>query len=70
MNLYQQMTPAHREEVQKEVEKYPATGRLIMYSLEHNSMISTLTIREASDIHNIFYPYEPFSLSNLYKLFA
>lgn len=70
MNLYQQMTPAHREEVQKEVEKYPSTGRLIMYSLEHNSMIATLTIREASDIHSIFYPFEPFSLSNLYKLFA
>lgn len=70
MNLYQQMTPTHREEVQKEVEKYPSTGRLIMYSLEHNSMIATLTIREASDIHSIFYPFEPFSLSNLYKLFA
>ena len=70
MNLYQQMTPAHREEVQKEVTKYPSTGRLIMYSLEHNSMIATLTIREASDIHSIFYPFEPFSLSNLYKLFS
>jgi len=70
MNLYQQMTPTHREQVQKEVEKYPATGRLIMHSLEDNSMVATLTIREAYDIHNIFYPFEPFSLSNLYKLFA
>jgi hypothetical protein len=70
MNLYQQMTPAHREEVQKEVAKYPSTGRLIMHSLEHNIVVSTLTIREAYDIHNIFYPVEPFSLSNLYKLFS
>ena len=70
MNLYQQLTPTHREKIQKEVEKYPATGKLIMYSLEHNSIIATLTIREASDIHSIFYPFEPFSLSNLYKIFA
>ncbi len=70
MNLYQQLTPTHREKIQKEVEKYPATGKLIMHSLEHNSIIATLTIREASDIHSIFYPFEPFSLSNLYKIFA
>ena len=68
MNLYQQMTPAHREKVDKEVEKYPATGKLIMYSLEHNSSMMGLTIKEAYDIHTIFFPFEPFSLSNLFSL--
>jgi hypothetical protein len=69
MNLYEQLTQPQRDKIQAEVEKYPATGRLIMYSLEHNSMIATLTIREASDIHGIFYPFEPFTLSNLYNIF-
>ena len=70
MNLYQKMTPARREQVQKEVAKYPSTGRLIMSSLEDNDMVATLTIREAYDIYSIFYPIEPFNLSNLYKLFS
>ena len=69
MNLYEQLTQPQRDKIQAEVEKYPATGRLIMHSLEHNSMIATLTIREASDIHGIFYPFEPFTLSNLYNIF-
>ena len=62
------MTPAHWEKVDKEVEKYPATGKLIMYSLEHNSSMMGLTIKEAYDIHTIFFPFEPFSLSNLFSL--
>jgi hypothetical protein len=70
MNLYEQLIPTHRDMILAEVDKYPATGRLIMHSLEHNGSVIGLTIREATDIHSIFYPYEPFSLSNLYSLFA
>lgn len=70
MNLYQQLTPMQREKILAEVMDYPATGRRIMHSLEHNSSVITLTIREATDIYNIFYPYEPFNLSNLFDLFA
>ena len=44
MNLYEQLTQPQRDKIQAEVEKYPATGRLIMHSLEHNSVIATLTI--------------------------
>ena len=69
MSLYNQLTKPQKDQIQAEVDKYPSTGRLIMYSLERNAFVATLTIREASDIHNIFYPLEPFSLSNLYKLF-
>ena len=68
--MYEQLTPTHRDKILAEVEKYPATGRLIMHSLEHNASVIRLTIREATDLHSIFYPYEPFSLSNLYSLFA
>lgn len=70
MNLYEQLTQSHKDKIQAEVEQYPATGRLIMYSLENNVYVGTLTIREASDIHSIFYPFEPFSLSNLYNIFV
>ena len=69
MNLYEQLTQPQRDKIQAEVEKYPATGKLIMHSLNYNSVVSTLTIREASDIHGIFYPFEPFTLSNLYNIF-
>ena len=70
MNLYQQMTPTHREKVDKEVEKYPASGKVLMHGLEHNSSVLGLTIRQAMDVHSIFHPYEPFSVSNLFNLFA
>lgn len=69
MNLYQQMTPAHREKVDKEVEKYPSTGKLIMYSLEHNSSVLGMSVRQAMDVHSIFHPFEPFSIQNLFKIF-
>lgn len=70
MNLHEQLTAPDREKLDKEVEKYPSTGKLIMYSLEHNSSVLGLTIRQSMDIHTIFHPFEPFSVDNLFKLFA
>lgn len=70
MTLYEKLVPSNKEKIQKEIEKYPSTGRLIMSSLKDNDMVATLTIREAYDIHSVFYPVEPFSLSNLYNLFV
>lgn len=70
MNLYQQLVPLNKEKILAETAKYPSTGKLIMSSLEHNDSVISLTIREATEVHSIFYPYEPFNLSNLYSLFA
>jgi hypothetical protein len=68
MNLYQQLTEPHRAQLQEEAEKYPTTGKLLKYALEHNSSVMGLTIKEAMDLHTIFFPFEPFSLSNLFSL--
>lgn len=68
MNLYQQLTQPHRDQIQAEAEKYPTTGKLLRHALEHNSSVMGLTIKEAMDLHSIFFPYEPFSLSNLFSL--
>jgi len=68
MNLYQQLTQPHRDKLQEEADKYPTTGKLLKYALEHNSSMLGLTIKEAMDIHTIFFPFEPFSLSNLFSL--
>jgi len=64
------MTTPDREKLDKEVEKYPATGKLIMHSLEHNSSVLGMTIRQAMDVHSIFHPFEPFSVHNLFRLFS
>jgi len=64
------MTTPDREKLDKEVEKYPSTGKLIMHGLEHNSSVLGLTIRQAMDVHSIFHPFEPFSVHNLFRLFA
>ena len=68
MNLYQQLTQPHRDKLQEEAAKYPTTGKLLRYALEHNSSVMGLTIKEAMDLHSIFFPFEPFSLSNLFSL--
>ena len=68
MTLYQQLTEPHRAQLQEEADKYPTTGKLLKYALEHNSTMLGLTIKEAMDLHSIFFPYEPFSLSNLFSL--
>ena len=68
MNLYEQLTQPHRDKLQEEAEKYPTTGKLLKHALEHNSNMLGLTVKEAMDLHSIFFPFEPFSLSNLFSL--
>ena len=40
MTLYEKLVPSNKEKIQKEIEKYPSTGRLIMSSLKGETVLA------------------------------
>ena len=69
MNLYDKLTPAHQEMLNKELEKYPITTGLLIDNLNSKSFANELPIGYALSLFQSIYPMESFNIVKFYETF-
>jgi len=69
MTLYNKLTPAHQEMLNKELEKYPIITGLLIDNLNIKSFANELPIGYALSLFSILYPMERFDIVTFYETF-
>lgn len=67
--LYEQLTQEQLEVIKERDIKYPTITGDVVEALKSNYVVTKLTMGDALNVHNIFYPYKGFDFCELYKLF-
>jgi hypothetical protein len=69
MSLYDKLSPAHQEMLNKELEKYPILTDLLISNLNIKSFANELPIGYALSLFSILYPMEGFDIVKFYETF-
>ena len=69
MSLYDKLSSAHQEMLNKELEKYPITTDLLISNLNSKSFANELPIGYALSLFQSIYPMESFNIVKFYETF-
>ena len=69
MTLYDKLTPAHQEMLNKELEKYPISTEMLIDHLNSKSFANELPIGYALSLYQTIYPMEGFDIVKFYETF-
>lgn len=69
MTLYDKLTPAHQEMLNKELEKYPISTEMLIDVLKSKSFANQVPIGLALSLYQTIYPMEGFDIVKFYETF-